>query len=81
VEDQIDDSLFKSYSGKYRIQVNLKVRADGSVSELTIRNNIPDVIKEEYRRIIAESNRWTPAMENGMPVEAEISLKFALTVE
>jgi hypothetical protein len=51
------------------------------VSELTIRNNIPDVIKEEYRRIIAESKRWTPAMENGLPVEAEISLKFALTVE
>jgi len=81
VEDQIDYSLFKSYPGKYRIQVNLKILTDGSISELTVRNNIPDVIKEEYRRIIAESKRWTPAMENDMPVEAEITLKFALTVE
>jgi hypothetical protein len=80
VDSMVDHSLFQTFPGKHRIQANLTVHADGTVSNIIIRNNVPDVIAEEYKRVISTSPLWKPALENGSAIEVEIALRIILEV-
>lgn len=81
VENRVDKSLFISFSGKHRILIHLTVALDGSLRSIRAEDKVPSVITDEYIRVIAASETWQPAKENGTPVEAEIALRFVLEVE
>jgi hypothetical protein len=81
VESQVNKSLFISFPGKHRITIHLTVGIDGSLSQIQAQDKVPSAITDEYIRVIATSDIWQPAKENGTPVEAEIALRFMLDVE
>lgn len=81
VESRVNNSLFISFPGKHRITINLTVGVDGSLRSIQAEDKVPSVITDEYIRVVALSGIWQPAKENGVPVEAEIALRFVLDVE
>lgn len=81
VTERIDTEKFQTLPGKHRIQVMLTVQANGQISNIRIKNTAPSAITDEYNRVIAQSPPWTPALNNGVPVEAEVMIRFVVTVE
>jgi hypothetical protein len=81
VMGRVDFSVFGTSKGKQKIQVNFTVHANGSLSDITIRETVPAPVAAEFKRIIAQSPRWTPAMKNNNPVEAKVSIRFIIEIE
>lgn len=50
--------------------VQFIVGKDGTISNISIINNVTPQVAKEARRIIAASPRWEPAMQNGRAVKA-----------
>jgi hypothetical protein len=48
---------------------------------VTVNNKIPEVVAEEYKRVVLQSPLWKPALMDDMPVEAEVMIIFSLTIE
>ncbi len=78
---QVNHALFSEFPGKYRMEMYMTVHTDGTLSDITVKETIPPVIAAEYKRIVSQSAAWKPAMENDTPVEAEIMIRFPVTVE
>jgi hypothetical protein len=81
VNSHIDTAKFNSFPGKYRLLVIMTVQADGRIRDIIVKTRAPDSIANEYRRAIEQSPLWKPALMDDMPVEAEVALRFVLTVE
>jgi hypothetical protein len=81
VENRIDNKQFKAYPGKHRIQISLTVHTDGTITDIKVKNNVPPVIADEYRRVISQSPVWQPALKDNAPVEAEVMIRFVVEVE
>lgn len=81
-EGQLDvEKLMDLEPGNYKILVNLTVNANGTISQVTITNEVPAVVKEEYKRAVESSPVWQPARSDNNPVQSEIEIIFSLTVE
>jgi hypothetical protein len=82
VENHLDLSKFKELDpGYYKIEVKIHVHTDGSLKDVTVNNKIPEVVAEEYKRVVLQSPLWKPALMDDMPVEAEVMIIFSLTIE
>ena len=81
VVEKLDYSKYGEFSGKYRIQVTLTVKADGSLTDIETTANDPALITEDIKGIIAQSSRWQPALKNKIPIEAQIVIRFVIEVE
>ncbi len=81
VEKLVDIQKFSNLKGKYRFQVNLTVHNNGTISNISIPDKIPEEIAGEYKRVIASIEGWQPAVENTLPVEETIGVRFTVTVE
>jgi hypothetical protein len=81
VNDRLDYSAFKAYPGKQRISVELTVHTDGSVSDILINDKVPEALAQEFKKVILQSPSWNPALRDQMPVEAQVVIRFIITVE
>ena len=82
VEERIDtDKFMDLLPGNYKIRLTLMINADGSPGNITVKNDVPEVVSEEYKRIVAQSPVWQPALMDKTPVEAEVMIIFSLKVE
>jgi hypothetical protein len=81
VTDQLDQTVFKPYPGKQKILVSFTILANGTISDIRIRDTVPASIAGEFRKVIARSPRWNPALRDNIPVEAQVSIRFIITVE
>lgn len=57
-------------SGKYTVIVQFVVGKDGAVSNIKALTNLGFGMEDEVIRILEKSGKWTPAMQNGRPVNA-----------
>ncbi len=81
VSERIDSVTLKTFPGKHRLQVILTIQYDGSIHDILIRSNAPSPVIEEYKRVIAQSPPWKPALKDEEPVASEVAIRFVLTVE
>ena len=81
VDDRLDYSKFRDLTGRNKVQVTLTVNNDGSVSNIGIRETVPAPLAEELHGIISQSHRWQPALKDSTPVNADIAIRFIITVE
>lgn len=82
VEDRIDTRKFMDLlPGNYKIRVTMQVSSNGSPGTISVKNDVPEVVSEEYKRIVNQSPAWQPALKDKTPVEAEVMIIFSLRVE
>ena len=81
VSERIDSVTLTTFPGKHRLQVILTIQHDGSIHDIFIRSSAPSPVIEEYRRIIAQSPPWKPALKDDDPVTSEVVIRFVFTVE
>jgi hypothetical protein len=77
---QVDPYLLSSFKGKFRLQAKFTLKTDGTVTDVVVKDNVPEAIVQEYKRAIEESTGWIPAMENKNPVETEVVIRFVVTL-
>jgi protein TonB len=56
--------------GRYRVIIRFIVSKDGSISEIQPETNYGYGMEEEAIKQIKNGPKWTPAMQNGRPVNA-----------
>jgi hypothetical protein len=81
VYERLDDLIVGAFPEKQKILVNITVQTDGSVSDIRIKETVPEPLAEEFRRIISQSPRWKPAMEDNKPVVAKVAIRFVIGEE
>lgn len=57
-------------AGKYTVLVQFIVNLDGSITDITPLTNLGYGMEQEVIRIIKQSGKWTPAIQNGRTVKA-----------
>lgn len=62
------------------VDVTFVVKTDGSIGNIKIKRMIDPDLESEAIRLVKGMPKWTPASDNGAPVEstAEISVPFTL---
>ena len=58
------------------VVLGFKVRTDGSLSNIMIIRSPGEAFSSEAIRLIREGPAWKPAMENGIPVEDDVRIRF-----
>ncbi|MBN1791359.1 MAG: carboxypeptidase-like regulatory domain-containing protein [Bacteroidales bacterium] len=81
VSERIDSVSLNTFPGKHKLQVILTIQHDGSIHDILIRSNAPSPVIEEYKRVIAQSPPWKPALKDDDPVASEVVIRFVFTVE
>lgn len=81
VNERIDTTGFKAFPGKHRLQAILSVQENGTLYNIRMRSTAPRPIVEAYRTAISLSPSWIPALKDDLPVEAEVVIRFVITVE
>jgi len=81
VYDRLDYPAYKDYPGKHRITVVLTVRANGTISDIRIKEDPPEIMAADLKKIISQSSLWTAALKEDNPVDADIEIHFVITVE
>lgn len=57
-----------------RIKVSFIVKADGSVSNVTITQSLDPAFDEEAVRVVSSSPKWSPGMIDGTPVNVQCTI-------
>lgn len=57
-----------------RIKVSFIVKADGSVSNVTITQSLDPAFDEEAVRVVSSSPKWSPGMIDGKPVNVQCTI-------
>lgn len=62
------------------VGVQFTVNADGSIGNIRIKRMVDPDLEAEAIRLIKQMPKWTPASDNGTPVEsvAELNVSFSL---
>jgi hypothetical protein len=81
VFERLDASTVNAFPEKQKILVTVTVQTDGSVGDIRIRENVPEPLAEEFRRVITQSPRWIPARKDGIPVVAKVAIRFVIGEE
>jgi GldM C-terminal domain/Gram-negative bacterial TonB protein C-terminal len=68
-------------AGKYQVIARFIVSKDGAVREVKAETKFGYDMEDEVIRVIHESGKWTPAMQNGKPVNAYRSQPVTFIVE
>jgi hypothetical protein len=80
VEDRINFEPFREYPGDYNIHVRMLIKADGSLSNITIDKQTPYFIAREYKQVIAKSPAWQPVIDENIPIDTEVEITFVLII-
>lgn len=73
LEDTLDGNVpvkFGAVAGSYTVVVKFIVSKDGSISEVNVENDPGFGMAEEAMRVIKQSPKWTPAIQEGYNVNA-----------
>jgi len=81
VNDRLNYTKYTGYPGKHKIAVELTVYANGTISDIRVEQNAPEVIAEDLKNIISQSSLWTAGLKDDKPVETEVEIHFVITVE
>jgi hypothetical protein len=81
VYERLDETVLNSVAEKQKVIVNFTVQEDGSLSDVHIKETVPEPLAEEFRRIISQSPRWKPAMKDKVPVVAKVAIRFVIGAE
>jgi hypothetical protein len=81
VNDRLDYSRFSQYPGKQRILVNLTIHTNGRISDIQVMGSVPAPIAGDFKKIISQSPPWKPALRDDTPVEAQVAIRFVISVE
>jgi TonB family protein len=57
--------------------IGFLVKADGAVTQVTVKRGVHQEIDAEAVRVVAAMPRWNPAKAHGKPVDAEMTLPIA----
>lgn len=62
------------------VSVAFTVKADGSIGNIKIKRMVDPDLESEAIRLVKQMPKWTPANDNGTPVEstAEVNISFSL---
>lgn len=61
-----------------RIKVSFIVKADGSVSNVTITQSLDPAFDEEAVRVVSSSPKWSPGMIDGKPVDIQYTIPIII---
>lgn len=61
-----------------RIKVSFIVKADGSVSNVTITQSLDPAFDEEAVRVVSSSPKWSPGMIDGKPVNVQCTIPVVI---
>lgn len=61
-----------------RIKVSFIVKADGSVSNVTITQSLDPAFDEEAVRVVSSSPKWSPGMIDGTPVNVQCTIPVVI---
>lgn len=61
-----------------RIKVSFIVKADGSVSNVTITQSLDPAFDEEAVRVVSSSPKWSPGMIDGTPVNVQCTIPIII---
>jgi hypothetical protein len=81
VHQRLNKSVMNAYNERQKILVTLTVQTDGSVSDIHIKEDVPEALAKEFTRIISQSPRWQPAMKDDLPVVTKVAVRFAVGKE
>lgn len=62
-----------------RIKVSFIVKADGSVSNVTITQSLDPAFDEEAVRVVSSSPKWSPGMIDGTPVNVQCTIPVIIS--
>lgn len=68
-------------AGKFTVLVQFIVDKDGSISEIKPLTSLGYGMEQEVVRILKQSGKWTPAIQNGRPVKAYRKQPITFQVE
>ena len=60
----------KAPNANYQVIVQFIVSKDGTISDIKAETSLGYGMEEEVIRVIKKCPKWTPAMQNGKPVNA-----------
>lgn len=61
-----------------RIKVSFIVKADGSVSNVTITQSLDPAFDEEAVRVVSSSPKWSPGMIDGKPFDVQYTIPIII---
>ena len=70
--------IFKESCIQGRIKVSFIVKADGSVSNVTITQSLDPAFDEEAVRVGSSSPKWSPGMIDGKPVDVQYTIPIII---
>ena len=70
--------IFKESCIQGRIKVSFIVKADGSVSNVTITQSLDPAFDEEAVRVVSSSPKWAPGMIDGKPVDVQYTIPIII---
>ena len=70
--------IFKESCIQGRIKVSFIVKADGSVSNVTITQSLDPAFAEEAVRVVSSSPKWSPGMIDGKPVDVQYTIPIII---
>ena len=70
--------IFKESCIQGRIKVSFIVKADGSVSNVTITQSLDPAFDEEAVRVVSSSPKWSPGMIDGKPVDIQYTIPIII---
>lgn len=73
-----EEAVENGTSGK--VIVDFIIRADGSITDITIKRGIGDGCDEEALRVIKNMPHWIPGKQNGIPVNVSYTLPIVFAL-
>lgn len=63
------------------VSVVFTVKADGSIGNIRIKRMVDPDLEGEAIRLVKQMPAWTPASDNGTPVESTAEMNISFTLE
>ena len=63
------------------VNVVFTVKADGSIGNIKIKRMVDPDLEGEAIRLVKQMPKWTPASDNGTPVESIVETAISFTLE
>ena len=63
------------------VGVTFVVKTDGGIGNIKIRRMVDPDLESEAIRVVKGMPKWTPATQNGTPVESEVEVNVPFTLE
>jgi len=81
VYENLDFEALKDFPGKHAVRVYFSVQTDGHISNVQIRDSLPDILVSELKSIILQSPSWKPALRDNTPVDSQVEVSLIISVK